>query len=333
MTTRIAVGDARRMLKLIPDDSINSVITSFPYWLKRDYHAGPEEIGREPTIQEYIDNVLSVTDEVHRVIMPHATFWLNLGDSYSTQSGNSRGTYYPETGNITNVANGDVLIKSGELPHKSLCLIPYRIAIAMEDRGWIIRNVVIWHKPDCMPESVQDRFTVDYEPVFLCTKNPNYYFKQQFRPYKVLDGQVQRKPQAAVAKSIAKNLIVPGRTVHTMHVNRANGNGRDVFNPVGANMRSVWTIPTAGYRGAHFAVFPEELVEICIEAGCPPGGSVLDPFLGSGTVAVVAERLGRNCYGIELNPEFAKQARERIVAARNCRTVARYSGGTHGKEQ
>jgi site-specific DNA-methyltransferase (adenine-specific) len=178
MTTKIAIGNARKLLPLIPSESINSSIFSPPYWMLRDYNAGPDEIGREKTINNYIDNLLRVIDEVYRVLMPHGTFWLNLGDTYSTQSGNSRGTSYAETGPIRNVGNGDMLIKSRELPHKSLCLIPYRIAIAMEDRGWIVRNIVIWHKPDGMPESVTDRFTVDYEPIFFCTKNPRYYFKQ-----------------------------------------------------------------------------------------------------------------------------------------------------------
>ena len=189
-----------------------------------------------------------------------------------------------------------------------------------------------------MPHSVRDRFTVDYEPLFFCTKNPQYYFKQQLRPYS--DNSLKRfqqfiekseafdparhkvdpsrASQAAmkVLDRFAKNLAVPGRTTHGMHLARANGNGQDVFNPAGANMRCVWRIATAGYRGAHFAVFPEPLVETCIDAGCPPGGSVLDPFLGSGTVAVVSERMGRTCYGIELNPEFAEQAKARILAAR-----------------
>jgi site-specific DNA-methyltransferase (adenine-specific) len=309
MTTKIAVGDARQMLRLIRNESINSCVTSPPYWMLRDYHAGPTEIGREPTFQGYIDHLLQVIDEVHRVLLPHGTFWLNLGDTYITQAGT-------------------------ELPHKSLCLMPYRVAIAMEDRGWIVRNVVIWHKPDGMPESVQDRFTVDYEPVFFCAKNPNYYFKQQLRPYadKTLarhkvDPTCPTQAPAEPIERLAKNLIVPGRTTHGMHVARANGNDQDVFNPAGANMRCVWRISTAGYRGAHFAVFPERLVEICIEAGCPPGGTVLDPFLGSGTVAVVAERLGRTCYGIELNPEFAKQARERILAEHSTRKSERHACG------
>ena len=328
MATKIAVGDARRMLKLIPDESINSCVTSPPYWMIRNYHAGPDELGREPTMRQYIDNLMGVIDEVYRVLMPHGTFFLNIGDTYFTQNGTLRGNYYPEIGSIRNVSNGDMLIKSGELPHKSLCLLPYRVAIEMADRGWTVRNVIIWHKPDCMPESVQDRFTVDYEPIVLCTKHSNYYFKQQLKPYsektlerckkfvengekfdparhKIDSSRLTQAP-TKVLERIAKNLMVPGRTTHTLHRDRANGNDQDVFHPDGANMRSVWRIPTAGYRGAHFAVFPERLVEICINAGCPPGGTVLDPFLGSGTTAVVAERMGRNCFGIELNPEFAQ---------------------------
>jgi site-specific DNA-methyltransferase (adenine-specific) len=322
MATRIAVGDARTKLRLIRSESVNCCITSPPYWMKRDYQAGPEELGREPTIQEYIDNLMGVIDEIHRVLMPHGTFWLNLGDSY--------------------VGNEAALVKGNdELPQKSLCLLPYRVAIAMIDRGWIVRNAIIWHKPDCLPESATDRFTADYEPVFLCTKNPQYYFKQQLRPYSektlkrcksyVDNGEAfdparhrfdPKRPSQAPAKvleNIAKNLMVPGRTTHTMHIDRANGNDREVFNGAGANMRCVWRIATAGYRGAHFAVFPEKLVEICIDAGCPTGGTVLDPFLGAGTVAVVAEDMGRTCYGIELNPEYAQQATERILAARTKR--------------
>ena len=275
VTTRIAVGDARKKLRLCPDDFFNTVVTSPPYWLKRDYSAGPQEIGREPTPQEYIDNLLLVIDEVYRVLAPHGTFWLNLGDTYLTRNGS-------------------------ELPHKSLCLLPYRVAIAMENSGWLVRNVLIWWKPDCMPESTQDRFTVDYEPLFLCTKGPRYYFKRQVRPYSektlkrcrsfIENGEAfdasrhksdpDRPVQAPVRvlERISKNLIVPGRSVHSMHLDRANGNGRDVFNADGANMRCVLRIPTAGYRGPHFAPFPEELARICIDAGCPPGRPRAGPF-------------------------------------------------------
>lgn len=326
MSTRIAIGDARDMLKLVGSESIHSCITSPAYWMQRNYNAGPGEIGREPTIRQYVDHVMQVIDGVHRALRPDGTFFLNLGDTYATQAGTSRGTYYPETGPIRNVGNGELLIKSKELRHKSLCLIPYRVAIEMLDRGWIVRNLIVWHKPNGMPESVKDRFTVDFEAIFFCTKSPKYYFCQQFRPYSentlkrckryIENGESfdstrhkcdPSRPTQAPSKlleRIAKNLWV------------ADGNGQDKFHPPGANMRCVWEIATARYRGDHFAVFPEKLVERCIEAGCPPGGTVLDPFLGAGTVAVVAERLGRNCLGIELKSEYAQQARKRILAAR-----------------
>jgi site-specific DNA-methyltransferase (adenine-specific) len=228
----------------------------------------------------------------------------------------------------------------------------------MAERGWIIRNNIVWHKPDCMPESAKDRFTVDYEPVFFCTKNPQYYFKQQLQPYSdktlkrcqrfVENGErfnpVQHKanpdcPSQApmrvlerMSKHIVKNLRVPGRTTHTMHVDRANGKNQDIFNPAGANRRCVWRIPTAGYPGAHFAVFPEELAEICIDAGCPPGGRVLDPFLGAGTTGVVAERMGRDFFGIELNPENAQHAKERILTAK-AKRMAMANGSPAGARE
>jgi site-specific DNA-methyltransferase (adenine-specific) len=338
MSTRIAIGDAREMLRLIRSETINCCVTSPPYWMLRDYGAGPKEIGREPTIKEYIEHLLEITGEIHRVLFPHGSLFFNIGDTYITQSGTTKGKYYAETGGINNVCNGQIMIKSQELPHKSLGLIPYKLAIAMQEQGWVIRNLVIWHKPSVKPESVQDRFSVDYEPIIFCTKNPQYYFKQQFRPYsestfkrckRFIDNgesfdpirhkynpDCVRQAPAKITERIAKNLMVPGQATHGMHIARANGNGRDVFNIKGANMRCVWTLPTARYNGNHFATFPEQLAAICIDAGCPPAGTVLDPFLGAGTVAVVAERMGRSCYGIEINPEYAQQARERILKER-----------------
>jgi DNA modification methylase len=338
MSTKIAIGDAREMLRRIPRETINTSVMSPPYWMQRNYNAGPREIGREPTIKEYIDHLLEVMSELYRIQMPHGTCFVNIGDTYITQSGTERGQYYAETGGVKNVSNGETLLKSQELPHKCLALIPHRLALGMLDQGWIVRNVVIWHKKSAKPESVQDRFTVDYEPILFCTKNPQYYFKQQFQPYSAstierceryiangeafdptrhkFDPDCPRVAPAKLMERFVKNLHVPGQAPNGMHLDRANGNGRDVFNSQGANLRCVWSLPTANYPGAHFATFPEELVARCIDAGCPPGGTVLDPFLGAGTTAVVAERLGMNCLGIELNPEYAQQARERIVAAR-----------------
>jgi DNA modification methylase len=329
MTTKIAIGDARTQLRLIPAESINCCVTSPPYWQKRDYQAGPDELGREPTIREYLDNLLQVIDEIDRVLMPHGSLWLNIGDTYATQAGTSRRIPYPETRSIHNVTNGDVLLKSAELPHKSLCLIPYRVAIAMQDRGWIVRNVIIWHKPDGMPENVQDRFTADYEPIFFCTKSPNYYFKQQVRPYsdKTLK-RCQRYIENGEAFDPARHKVDPNRSSQAPFkllgriARSLAANGEDALSPAGANLRSVWRIPTVGYRGSHFAVFPEKFVEICVDAGCPVGGTVLDPFLGSGTTAIVAERMDRDFFGIELNPEYARHATERILKARATRLPA-----------
>ena len=234
------------------------------------------------------------------------------------------------------------MVDGEELARKSLCLLPYRVAIEMADRGWIVRNVLVWWKPNALPESVRDRFSTDFEPIFFCTKGPQYYFRQQLQPYSpttlqrcksfvengesfnpakhkfdpACPSQAPMSLLGRVAPQIAKNLMVPGRATHSMHVHRANGHDREVFDPAGANMRSVWRISTAGYDGAHFAVMPERVVEICIDAGCPPGGSVLDAFLGSGTSGVVAERMRRDFYGIELNPGYARHAIERILAAR-----------------
>ncbi len=220
MATKIAVGNARDKLRLIHNESINCSVTSPAYWMLRNYHAGPGEIGREPTIRQYIDNLLQVIDEIYRVLMPHGTLWLNLGDTYSTQAGTHGVERISKTGPIHDVNNGDTVIEGNGMPPKSLCLIPYRVAIAMVDRGWIVRNAVIWHKPDGMPESVQDRFTVDYEPVFFCAKNPQYYFKQQLRPDAENTLKDKDRPKAPLKR--AKNLVVPGRTTHGMHIDRAS---------------------------------------------------------------------------------------------------------------
>ena len=333
MSARIAIGDARRKLKSCPDDFFNTFVTSGPYWLKRDYHAGPEEIGREPTMREYVDNMMRVIDEVYRTLAPHGTFWLNLGDSYVT---------------------GEAAAGSGGLPDKSLCLLPYRIAIAMEDRGWIVRNVIIWWKPNFTPESADDRFTVDYEPVFLCTKSGQYYFKQQRQEYAestlkrcqsfVANGEAfdpsrhkfdpDRPDQSKmkILERFAKGLVVPERTAGSTRRDRADGHDQDMSGPAGANRRCVLRIPTAGYPGLHFAPMPEELVELCLDAGCPPGGRVCDPFLGSGTTGVVARRRGCEFWGIELNPEYAQLARERIKAEGNVSVPAVDGGVIVGEE-
>ena len=190
------------------------------------------------------------------------------------------------------------LLKNCGIKAKSLIGIPDRFKIAMIDRGWICRNDIIWHKPNAMPESVKDRFTDDYERLFFFTKNRKYYFEQQLEEY-------QSKPQKPVNKNqqnCNKGYIM----------DRFSAGCRDYYSQGGRNKRSVWSINTKPFKGAHFAVFPEELIETPIKAGCPENGIVMDIFMGSGTTAIVAKRLNRNYIGIELNPEYIKIAENRI---------------------
>ncbi len=268
----ILQGDAITMLRTLPDESVNMVITSPPYWQLRDYHVAGQ-LGLEHSYEEYITNVCEVFDEVKRVLRPDGTCWVNLADSYSGSSGG-----YPSPLH-TKGRRFDYTIPPtprSDIPRKSLCLIPFRFAVAMVHRGWILRNTIIWHKPNGVPESVKDRFTIDFEYLFFFAKSPHYYFQQQREP--ASEREIRR--------------------------------GR----PATRNKRCVWPIPTKGFAGNHFAAYPEALLETPIEAGCPEGGVVLDPFLGSGTTALAAERLGRRWVGIELNPEYVHMAAGRLRA-------------------
>jgi site-specific DNA-methyltransferase (adenine-specific) len=187
-------------------------------------------------------------------------------------------------------------------------MIPERFAIGMIDRGWILRNVIIWHKPNCMPASVTDRFTVDFEPVYFFTKKEHYYFEQQIEPY---DAPLNRWGGASLKSDTTKT----AQYKETMKIGNSSSFrvGRPIRpNPEGKNKRTVWHIPTKTFSGAHFAVFPEKLIEPMVKAGCPPGGIVLDPFMGSGTTCIVAKRLGRAYCGIDLKLEYVEMAKARI---------------------
>ena len=259
------------MLKQLPDESIDCVITSPPYWAKRDYGID-NQIGLEPTFQEYLEKLWEIFDEVYRILKPAGTVWINLGDTYNT---------------------------------KCLLLIPERFAIGMIDRGWILRNTIIWHKPNAMPESVKDRFTVDFEYIYFFVKQKKYYFEQQFEPFAEATlqriqyafnenkGDIQGRVKSSGQKRFAKN-VLEGKID-------------------GRNKRAVWSITTKPFKEAHFAVFPPDIPETCIKAGCPDDGIVMDIFMGSGTTAVVAERLGRKWVGIEINPEYCEIAKRRII--------------------
>lgn len=309
-TNTILHGDALMKIKELPDESIDCVITSPPYWGLRDYgHDG--QLGQEPELTDYVKNLCNVFDEVQRVLKPSGTVWVNIGDTYSTVSGGMRdraNSPRPKYGKYQAAAKAMALKQpKTKYPPKTLLQIPARFAIEMTDRGWILRNEIIWHKPNVMPQSIKDRFTVDYEKIFFFTKRPKYYFAQQFEPSKDPVDDARRISKAKTYR-------------------RREQGGNSTFNSPdrpesellkmlarGRNMRTVWKIATKPFRDAHFATFPKDLVVPMISAGCPAGGVVLDPFFGSGTTGLVAKELGRYYIGIEINQEFIAIAEKRLA--------------------
>ena len=302
---KIYTGNCLEELKKLPNESVDCVVTSPPYWALRDY--GVEgQLGLEPTFQEYINKLCDIFDEVKRVLKKEGTCWVNVGDTYGTQGGQNRKTDkdYSKYDSIKlkNREIGSVLLKEPNM-HKNLCNIPARFSIEMQNRGWILRNEIIWHKPNCMPSSAKDRFTVDFEKVFFFVKNKKYWFETQYEPSvdkESYEGRRKRHSYESYGDSTLKIRQGFNNIVGKTYPNR--------------NKRCVWTITTHSFKEAHFATYPEKLCEIPIKAGCPVGGVVLDPFFGAGTTGVVAKKLGRDFIGIELNPEYIKIAEARIKA-------------------
>lgn len=293
MRDEIILGDALDVLRDLPDESVDCVVTSPPYWGLRDYGMD-DQLGLEPHFNEYISKLVAIFDEAKRVLKKEGTCWVNLGDTYSGnkegKTDNKVSPYLKET--TTRIH------KKAVIQEKSLCQIPSRFAIAMTDRGWILRNEIIWHKPNCMPSSAEDRFTVDFEKVFFFVKSKRYWFDNDAvkEPTITKDNHERNRNDTRLNN-------VPGRS---------KMQGLKVNNYDFKNKRTVWTINTKPYTEAHFATFPETLVEPMVLSGCPPNGIVLDPFFGAGTTGVVAKKLGRNFLGIELNPEYVKIAENRL---------------------
>jgi DNA modification methylase len=303
---KIICGDVLDVLKKLSDESIDCVVTSPPYWALRDYGV-KGQIGMESSIEEYLEKLLNVFDEIKRVLKPSGTCWVNFGDTYA---GNSKGGHRNKPqGNmfdsLSKRATFQKLKTELALQPKSLCLIPSRFALGMIERGWILRNEIIWHKPNVMPQSAQDRFTVDFEKVFFFVKNRKYYFRQQYEELK--DAERLKRRLLDPTKKHKQTESYWFAANPTISENR-----RLKMLERGRRKRCVWTIGTTKFAGNHFAVYPPKLVETPIKAGCPEGGIVLDPFMGSGTTAVVAKKLKRNYIGIELKPEYASLARDRL---------------------
>lgn len=373
ITQQVLIGNCAEILKTLPSESVDCVVTSPPYWGLRDYKTEPivwggkegcehqwgdeipdvhkrglhigksrigfekdgidesqsktcgtfcsrcgawrGQLGLEPTPQLYIEHLVSIFDEVKRVLKPSGSCWVNLGDSYAGSWGN-----YGARGGKQRPSKVEKFDRPGAPPHdmlpptvncgiaeKCLVQIPSRFAIAMTDAGWILRNEIIWHKPNAMPSSVKDRFTVDFEKLFFFTKSKRYYFEPQYEP---MSEATKERDQYGFGGAFLSQFT--GSPTEKRYQNT----GRPIeephfYNEKGRNKRTVWTITTKPYGGAHFAVFPPELIETPIKAGCPPGGVVLDPFGGSGTTSEVARKLSRSSIIIELNLDYLELVKER----------------------
>ncbi len=306
-------GNALEVLKTLPDKSINMCMTSPPYWALRDYGV-EKQLGLEPTFKEYIKRLCNIFDEVKRILKENGTCWVNLGDTYNA-GGNYRGKELGDGSKEVYRRKDFEGYKNDKdsqgIPAKSLCNIPARFSIEMQNKGWILRNEVIWHKPNCMPSSIKDIFTVDFEKIFFFVKNKKYYFNQQFEPHLTNEG----RPHGAVRER-EKGYDSKYNKIHyknyTVRQKRGGNKNPDYRDPRGKNKRTIWKINTKPYKEAHFAVYPEELCETPIKAGCPEGGTVLDPFFGAGTTGLVALKQNKKFIGIELNPEYIEIANKRL---------------------
>jgi len=294
MMLRILNGDALEMLRTLPDESVNCCVTSPPYYGLRDYGAAGQ-IGLESTPEQYVERLVAVFREVRRVLRDDGTLWLNVGDSYAD---------------------------------KNLIGIPWMLAFALRADGWYLRQDIIWAKPNPMPESVRDRCTKAHEYIFLLSKSARYWYDADGVAERIAEstqndsrlyrdgyetnriergfpGGAQHGAGMLMPRSFKGSQFNIGKTAEHQ-LGRASDKPRESVNENIRNRRSVWTITTKPYTEAHFATFPPELPRICIMAGCPADGVVLDPFAGSGTTGAVALELGRRAVLIELNPKYVK---------------------------
>ena len=304
----IKIGDCRTILQSLPDQSVHTCVTSPPYFGLRDYGMD-DQIGLEQTPEEFVAQLVAVFREVKRVLRDDGTLWLNLGDSYAsyrdgkatpdTTRGDSEGTLVPKGSAKNRMAS---TFAGSSIKHKDLIGIPWRVALALQADGWYLRQDIIWHKPNPMPESVTDRCTKAHEYIFLLSKSPQYYFDHEAIKEPVANSSISRLSQNNLPNQLGSDRV-PFKT---------NGTMKAVGNNEIRNKRSVWTITTKPFKGAHFATFPPDLIEPCILAGCPEGGTVLDPFGGAGTTGLVASNHNRNSILCELNPKYAQLALDRI---------------------
>ena len=315
MSCDIRVGDVRDGLAQLPESSVQCCVTSPPYWGLRDYGVAGQ-IGLEETPEAFVAAIVDVFRAVRRVLRDDGTCWVNLGDSYAGAPGGEQGKQGQRasrtfTARITKPKAGP------GLKPKDLVGIPWRVAFALQADGWFLRSDIIWHKPNPMPESVTDRPTKSHEYVFLLTKSARYFYDAD--SIRVITGR-EADPEAYEA---APTWQSGGLGQHA----GSDKTAPRLTHPNGANARTVWTIPSQPFPGAHFATFPEELPTRCIKAGSRPGDLVLDPFTGAGTTALVAIGLGRRFVGCELNPKYAAMARARVQSQVGILAAAQKAAG------
>ena len=385
---KIKIGNCLDVLKKMPAKSIHTCVTSPPYWGLRDY-GNDGQLGLEKTPKEFVDNLVKVFREVKRVLRDDGTLWLNLGDSYSS-GGRTSTTNQTVRGDKDYGVTRPAVCKN--IKPKDLVGIPWKVAFALQEDGWYLRQDIIWNKPNPMPESVKDRCTKAHEYIFLLSKQPKYYFDNESIKDKSLTQNIQsnnqklskyknfeeeKKYRQGIHHKRGENIVISrpklpskkqfldfikSRTNANFLVENTNikkttiehwfrnddgfsfpkkddwlkindlvNDWSEEYNSINyaltyeethfdtvitnesKNKRSVWTVTTKPYKEAHFATYPPDLIEPCILAGCPKGGTVLDPFGGSGTTALVADRLGRDAIIIELNKEYAKIAEKRLI--------------------
>jgi len=350
---RILIGDVMKGLETLPDVSVHCCVTSPPYWGLRDYGVDGQ-IGLEPTPDAYVARMVAVFREVRRVLRDDGTCWVNLGDSYAS-SGRSDRKESPGVGAKQEMkapgrkleweAGGGhnfswfIPSEQGRIKPKDLVGIPWRVAFALQADGWYLRSDIIWSKPNPMPESVTDRPTKAHEYLFLLSKSDRYWYDAEAIK-EPADGSVEEY-NARCDRTIGRRGEEYGeafgdvqRGFKAKRPSAAKGSfngktGERAFRAVVAtrNRRTVWTVATKPYPEAHFATYPPDLIEPCILAGCPEGGTVLDPFSGSGTTGAVACPLGRNYIGCELNPEYAAMSERRIGRAKRPTTFVDQRAG------
>jgi DNA modification methylase len=293
------LGDSLEIAKTLETGSVQTIVTSPPYWGLRDYGVAGQ-LGLERTPEEYVCHLVELFRELRRVLRDDGTLWLNLGDSYA-------GSWGSMSHDLSGAAkragmNGrPVTTNVNGLKSKDLVGIPWRVAFALQADGWYLRSDIIWHKPNPMPESVTDRPTKAHEYIFLLSKSSKYYYDADAVRERATSDFGKGKTDAVQKYSHMKRNIA--------HSGWLGGDGET------RNKRSVWTVTTKPFKGAHFATFPKDLIAPCILAGAPVGGVVLDPFTGSGTTGLVSVELGRSFVGMELNPEYHAMAEARIATA------------------